>query len=145
MKAIPLPHSALVLRKFMKSYNMWDLQVHINRSAAPIQIFRALEDKLSPPLTQVFSTSDQSVFSNSEGFSFNPVLLMYIYDIHTCFKQNFKICWWHQTHHRARNTNGITELQEDIHKMVEWENKWQVHFNVDKYSVMHIGHNNIHS
>ena len=37
------------------------------------------------------------------------------------------------------------ELQEDINKLVEWANKWQLSFNVDKCSVMHIGHNNIQS
>ena len=37
------------------------------------------------------------------------------------------------------------ELQEDINKLVKWANKWQMSFNVDKCSVMHIGHNNIQS
>ena len=35
------------------------------------------------------------------------------------------------------------ELQEDINKLVEWANKWQMSFNVDKCSVMNIGHNNM--
>ena len=35
------------------------------------------------------------------------------------------------------------ELQENINKLVEWESKWQMNFNVDKCSVMHIGHNNM--
>ena len=37
------------------------------------------------------------------------------------------------------------ELQVDINKLVEWANKWQVSLNVDKCSVMHIGHNNMKS
>ena len=37
------------------------------------------------------------------------------------------------------------ELQEDINKLVEWANKWQMNFNVDKCYVMHIGHNNMQS
>ena len=36
--------------------------------------------------------------------------------------------------------NG-TEQQEVINKLVEWATKWQMNFNVDKCSVMHIGHN----
>ena len=28
-------------------------------------------------------------------------------------------------------------------KLVDWENKWQINFNVDKCAVMHIGHNNM--
>ena len=39
----------------------------------------------------------------------------------------------------------IMELYEDINKLVEWANKWQMSFNVDKCSVMHIGHNNMKS
>ena len=37
------------------------------------------------------------------------------------------------------------ELQEDINKFIEWANKWQTSFNVDKCSAMHIGHNNMQS
>ena len=47
--------------------------------------------------------------------------------------------------HRARNPDDIMELQEDINKLVEWAKKWQMSFNVDKCSVMHIGHNNMQS
>ena len=38
-----------------------------------------------------------------------------------------------------------TELQEDINILVEWANKWLMSFNVDKCSVMHIGHKNMQS
>ena len=37
------------------------------------------------------------------------------------------------------------ELQEYINKLVEWANKWQMSFKVDKCSVMHIRHNNMKS
>ena len=37
------------------------------------------------------------------------------------------------------------ELKEDINKLVEWVNKWQMSFNIDKCTVMHIGHNNMQS
>ena len=52
------------------------------------------------------------------------------------FADDTKLC------HRARNPD---ELQEDLNKLVEWANKWQMSFNVDKSSVMHIGHSNMHS
>ena len=35
------------------------------------------------------------------------------------------------------------ELPEDINKLIEWANKWQMSFNVDKCSVMRIGQNNM--
>ena len=55
------------------------------------------------------------------------------------FADDTKLCY------RARNTDGKMELQEDINKLVEWANNWQMSFNVDKCSVMHIGHNNMQS
>jgi len=30
-------------------------------------------------------------------------------------------------------------LQHDLDQLVKWEQKWQLHFNADKYKVMHIG------
>ena len=45
------------------------------------------------------------------------------------------ITTWHQSH-LVRNPDDTMELEEDIHKLVEWANKWQMNFNVDKYSVM---------
>ena len=53
------------------------------------------------------------------------------------FADDTKLC------HRARKPDNKMELQEDINKLVEWANKWQMNFNVYKCSVMHIGHNNM--
>ena len=56
------------------------------------------------------------------------------------FADDPKLC------HRARNPDNIMELQEDINKLVESANKWQMSFNVDKIcSMTHIGHNNMQS
>ena len=56
------------------------------------------------------------------------------------FADDPKLC------HRTRNPDNIMELQEDINKLVEWANKWQMSFNVDKIcSMTHIGHNNMQS
>ena len=41
--------------------------------------------------------------------------------------------------HRARNPDDIKELQEDINKLAEWANIWEMSFNADKYSAMHLG------
>ena len=79
-----------------------------------------------------------------QGSVLGPLLfLIYINDLGTNivskmskFADDTKLC------HIARNPDDITELQDDINKLVEWANKWQMNFNVDKCSVMHIGHNN---
>ena len=72
------------------------------------------------------------------------LFLIYINDLDTNivskiskFVDDTKLC------RRARNPDDIVELQEHINKLVEWANKWQMNFNVDKCSVMHIGHNNM--
>ena len=41
----------------------------------------------------------------------------------------------------ARTPDDIIQLQEDINKLVEWANKWQMSFKVDKSFVMHIRQN----
>ena len=53
------------------------------------------------------------------------------------FSDDTKLC------HRARNPDDITEVLTYINKLVEWANKWQINFNVDKCSVMHIRDNNM--
>ena len=55
--------------------------------------------------------------------------------IYKKFADDTKLC------HRARNPDDMTELQKDIDKLGKWANKWQMNFNDDKCSVMHIGHN----
>ena len=55
------------------------------------------------------------------------------------FADDTKLC------HRGGKPDDIMEQQEDIDKLVEWANMWQINFNVDKFYVMHIGHNNIQS
>ena len=47
------------------------------------------------------------------------------------FADDTKLC------HRAGNPDDIMELREDINKLVEWANKWQMNFNVYKCSVMY--------
>ena len=82
-----------------------------------------------------------------QGSVLAPLLfLIYINDLDinivskmSKFADDTKLC------HRARNHDDVIELQEDINKLVECANKWQMSFNVDKCSVMHIGHNNMQS
>ena len=80
-----------------------------------------------------------------QGFVLGPLLIIFnINDLDTNivskmskFADDTKLCY------RAKNSEDILELQEDINKLDEWANKWQMNFNVNKCSVMHIGHNNI--
>jgi len=43
---------------------------------------------------------------------------------------------------RATSEQDRIQLQQDIDKLVEWSNKWQMEFNVEKCTVMHVGHRN---
>ena len=79
------------------------------------------------------------------GSVLGPLLfLIYINDLDnnvvsklSKFADDTEVC------HRAGKPDDVMELQEDINKLVEWANTWQMNFNVDKCSMMHIGHNNM--
>ncbi len=39
-------------------------------------------------------------------------------------------------------TGDKDKLQNDLDRLISWEQKWQMNFNVDKCKVLHIGSNN---
>ena len=43
----------------------------------------------------------------------------------------------------ADNEGKVKQLQEDLEKIGDWSEKWQMPFNLDKCKVMHIGHKNL--
>ena len=97
-------------------------------------------------LTNPVATGHQShlVYHKVVYWTHYYFLCTYVNDIDTNivskmskFADDPKLC------HSARNTDYMTELQDDINKLVEWSNNWQINFNVDRCSVMHIGYNNI--
>ena len=98
-------------------------------------------------INQSYSNWAPAIPGVPQGSVLGPLLfLIYIIDLDTNivskiskFADDTKLC------HRVRNPDDIMELQEDINKLVEWVNKWQMSFNVDKYSVIHIGQNNMQS
>ena len=53
------------------------------------------------------------------------------------FADDTKLC------HSSRNPEEVLELQEDLNRLVDCANTWQMNFNIDKCAVRHIGHNNI--
>jgi hypothetical protein len=36
----------------------------------------------------------------------------------------------------------VNELRQDLKRLCDWSDKWQMEFNIDKCKVMHLGHNN---
>jgi len=40
--------------------------------------------------------------------------------------------------------NDCLELQADLQRLVQWSERWQLHFNADKCKVLHLGRNNRH-
>ena len=45
--------------------------------------------------------------------------------------------------HSLRHHDKVLELQEDLNRLADWENTWQMNFYFDICAVLHIGHNNI--
>ena len=80
-----------------------------------------------------------------QGILLGPLIfLIYINDLDNCivskiskFANDTKLC------HSSRNPEEVFELQEDLNRIVDWENTSQMNFNIDKCAVMHIGYNNI--
>ena len=50
----------------------------------------------------------------------------------------------------ADDTNAIGPIEEEngetlqayLKKLLDWSNKWQMQFNIEKFKVMHFGYNN---
>ena len=36
----------------------------------------------------------------------------------------------------------ISKVKEDLDRLINWADKWQMMFNVDKCKIMHLGYNN---
>ena len=53
------------------------------------------------------------------------------------FAEDTKLC------HSPRHPDEVLELQEDLCRLVDWANKWQMNLNINKCAVLYIGHNNI--
>ena len=75
-----------------------------------------------------------SKFSVPQGSVLGPLLfLIYINDLDIGIVSKMsKFADDTKLGHRARNLDDIMELQEDINKLVEWANKWQMNFNAGK-------------
>jgi hypothetical protein len=79
-----------------------------------------------------------------QGLVSGPVLfLIYINDIDlgllskiSKFADDSKLC------RNVRNDNDRASLQQDLDNLNHWSQKWQMQFNVDKCSVIHLGHKN---
>jgi hypothetical protein len=54
------------------------------------------------------------------------------------FADDTKLC------HRAFTERDRITIQEDINRLLQWSETWQMSFNVEKCSVMHVGKNNQH-
>jgi hypothetical protein len=79
-----------------------------------------------------------------QGSVLGPLLfIIYINDLDneilskiSKFADDTKLC------HRALTVGDQLRLQNDLNKLVEWADKWQMNFNVDKCTVVHLGCHN---
>ncbi|KAF2368939.1 Reverse transcriptase domain [Trinorchestia longiramus] len=54
------------------------------------------------------------------------------------FADDMKLC------HKASTEKDSVTIQSNLDRLLQWTETWQMSFNVDKFSVMHVGANNRH-
>ena len=95
-------------------------------------------------INKVFSEWIEVTSGVPQGSVLGPVLfLIYINDL-DCdiiskigkFADDTKMC------KAVSSSQDIEILQSDLNSLHKWSNDWQMQFNVDKCSVIHVGHNN---
>ena len=93
-------------------------------------------------------SSWQSVLSGvPQGSVMGPVLfLIFINDLDTgIYNHILKFADNTKVFGSINNTDDSSKLQDDLNKLVNWSQDWQMKFNVDKCKVMHLGRKNLHS
>ena len=96
-------------------------------------------------ISQTFSSWTSVTSDVPQGSVLGPMLyLIYINDLENCivskisnFADDTKLCY------SSRHPDEVLELKEDLNRLVDWANTWQMNFNIDKCAVMRIGDNNI--
>ena len=79
-----------------------------------------------------------------QGYIFGPTLfLMFVNDIDAVISSHIqKIEDDCKVYRSVPTTQDIETLQQDINNLCKWSRDWQMLFNVKKWKVLHIGHNN---
>ena len=81
-----------------------------------------------------------------QGSVLAPILfILYINDIKDAIENcQFKLYADDLTIYRfIRNNNDVSLLQQDLHNILNWTNKWQLKINIEKCKVLHFGKNNL--
>lgn len=75
-----------------------------------------------------------------QGTVLGPLLfLLYVNDIGEGITSNIRLFADDCILYRCINdSNDVEALQSDLHRLVDWSATWQMHFNINKCSVMHI-------
>jgi hypothetical protein len=107
-----------------------------------------VEDFLSDRQQRVCINGDQSDWSNvssgiPQGSVLGPILfIIYINDLPKDLISKTNIFADDTKASSEVDETGNTKLQTDIDTLQAWTDKWQLQFNVDKCSILHLGKNN---
>ena len=98
-------------------------------------------------LNNVFSDSRDVLSGIPQGSVLGPTLfVIYINDIPDALNSYIRIFADDTKIFRSiQSINDSNILQDDITKLIEWNEKWQLKFNIEKCKVMHYGKSNVNT
>ena len=79
-----------------------------------------------------------------QGSVLGPILfIIYVNDMDNCVSSNIsKFADDTKIFHKASSSEDYDRLQNDLQRLIEWANLWQMEFNASKCKVLHFGSNN---
>ena len=130
-----VPHARLLLK--LKTYGIK------GKMLGWIQAF--LSDRIQQVLVEGERSDWCKVTSGvPQGSVLGPLLfLLYINDLPDSLESHVKIfADDSKLYHRVKTDSDRRQVQNDLDKLQNWSARWQLRFNVDKCSVLHIGSRN---
>jgi len=118
----------------------------VNQAGISGNIFKWIKDFLTNrkqrvKLQNAISNESEVISGVPQGSILGPLLfVIYINDLPNTISSKCKLFADDTKIYNISTNNKV--LQEDINKLTQWSEKWQLDFNIDKCKILHVGKNN---